>query len=72
MQTHGHIHHISPGFRTGQHGGYTCSRSVVGVDVDRHVWETVPQGTNQKLAGLRLEQAGHVLDTKRRKRIISP
>lgn len=65
MNTHSHIHHVSPGLRTGQHGGHTCSGSVVGVNMDGHIWETVPESADQKLAGLGLQQAGHILETKR-------
>lgn len=64
MNTHSHIHHVSSGLCTGQHGGHTSSGSVVGVDVDGHVWETVAEGADQELAGLRLQQAGHILETK--------
>lgn len=61
--THSHVHHVRPGLGAGQHGGHTGSCRVVGVHVDGHVREAVPQGADQKLAGLGLQQAGHVLHT---------
>lgn len=59
--THGHVHYVSSGFSTGQHGSYAGSSRVVCVHVDGHIWETVPQSADQELAGLGLQQAGHVL-----------
>jgi len=59
--THRHIHYVSSSLSTSQHGGYTGAGRVVCVHVDGHIGEAVSQRANQKLAGLWLQQAGHIL-----------
>lgn len=59
--THSHIHYVSSSLGTGQHGGYTGSSCVVCVHMDGYIRETVSQSADQKLAGLWLQQAGHIL-----------
>ena len=61
MNTHCHINYVSSGLSTGQHGSYTGSSCVMGMHMDGHIWETVSQSTDQKLAGFWLQQASHVL-----------
>lgn len=67
MTTHSYVHYVSSSLGTGQHGGYSGPRGVVSVHVDGQVGEAVSQRANQKLAGLRLQEAGHILETKREK-----
>lgn len=62
MNTYSHIHNVSPSLCAGQHGGHTGSSSVMCVHVNGYIWETVSQSTNQKLARLWLQQAGHILE----------
>lgn len=73
INTHSHIHHVSSSLGAGQHGGYPGSSRVVCVHMDGYIGETISQGTNQKLAGLWLQQAGHVLiiQTDKRGRVLN-
>lgn len=63
-RTHRHIHNVSSGLRARQHGGHAGAGRVMRVHVNGHVRETVPQSADEQLAGLGLEQAGHILEYK--------
>ena len=60
----GAIHHVGPGLRGGDHARDSHARRVVGVHVDGHVRELPPERGDQHLRGRRLEQTGHVLNSK--------
>lgn len=65
MNTHSHIHYVSSSLSTSQHGGDTGPSCVMCVHMDGYIWEAVSQRADQKLTGLWLQQAGHILEIRR-------
>lgn len=60
----GHVDNVGTGLGGGEHRSGGDTGSVVGVDVDREVGVSLSDSADQELGSLRLEQTGHVLDTK--------
>jgi len=58
----GSVNSISTGLGASNHGSNTGTGGVVGVDVDGEIGVLLPDGTNEKSRGARLENTSHIFD----------